>query len=347
MKAISLASPSKVEIVEIPEPVVGAEDVLIELRYIGLCGSDLNAYRGLSPMVTYPRVLGHEVGGVIVAKGEQVPARIQKGAYVTVSPYSNCGLCPACRIGRVNTCQFNQTMGVQRDGALTERISIHYNKIYASNSLTLQELALVEPLSVGYHATNRGRVSETDTVLVLGCGTVGLGVIAAAARKGATVIAVDIDDAKLNQAASLGAQHTINSATADVKSRVEALTSGEGVSVAIEAVGLPSTSQMAIELVAVAGRVVFIGWAKEEIAFQTRLIISKELEVLGSRNALHVLPSVIKMLEGRQRPFTDIISNIVPFAEAPQIIAAWAAAPQRFKKILIEMPTTNKVPTRT
>lgn len=126
-----------------------------------------------------------------------------------------------------------------------------------------------------------------------------------------------------------------------MKSRVEELTDGEGLSVAIEAVGLPATSQMALELVAGAGRVVFIGYAKEEIAFQTRLIISKELDVLGSRNALHVFPSVIKMLEGRQGFFKGIISDIVPFAKAPQILAAWAAAPQRFKKILIQMPTTK------
>ena len=337
MKAISLAEPRRLEIIEIPEPVPGEEDVLVEPRYVGCCGSDLNAYRGLYPMIEYPRILGHEVSGVIVAKGKHVPARMEEGAHVTISPYINCGVCPACRVGRINTCQFNKTMGVLRDGAMTERVAIHFSKVYTSNSLTLQELALVEPLSVGYHATNRGRVSEKDTVLVLGCGGVGLGAMAAASRKGATVIALDIDDTKLLQAKSFGAQHAINSATDDVKTVIDDLTDREGVSVAIEAVGLAATYRTAIERVAVAGRVVFIGYAKDEISFDTRLFVSKELDVLGTRNALGEFSAVIEMLESRERPFTDIITRVVPFAETPQALAAWDAAPQRYTKIMVEI----------
>jgi len=336
MKALRLEQPGQVALVEVPEPQMGPEDVLVELRYVGLCGSDLNAYRGLSPMVTYPRIPGHEVGGVIVAKGPGVPDRVAIGSQVTASPYTNCGLCPACRVGRVNTCQFNQTMGVQRDGALTERIAVHYAKVYASSALSLQELALVEPLSVGYHAANRGRVCETDTVLVLGCGVIGLGVVTAAARKAARVLALDIDEGKLAQAAKLGAQETIDSATEDVPARVSALTRGEGVSVAIEAVGLPATYRLAVEVVAFAGRVVCIGYAKDEVAFATRLFVSKELEIFGSRNALHVFPSVIKMLEQRERPFANLISAVVPFDQAPGVFAEWDASPLRFTKILVE-----------
>jgi L-galactonate 5-dehydrogenase len=337
MKALSLVEPYQIKIVDIPEPELVPEDVLVELRYVGLCGSDLNAYRGLSPMVSYPRIPGHEVSGVIVEKGNGVPERMKVGAQVTVSPYTSCGLCPACRAGRVNTCQFNRTLGVQRDGALTERIAIPYAKVYSSEVLSLQELALVEPMSVGYHAANRARVSETDTVLVLGCGAIGLGAIAAAARKGSVVIAVDIDDAKLQQAASLGAQYLVNTQNDDLKVRVDELTGEEGVNVAIEAVGLPQTYQAAIERTAFAGRVAFIGYAKQEISFQTRLIVSKELDVYGSRNALHVFPSVIKMLEKRERPFASLITCKVPLEEAPQAFTAWHAEPQKFTKILVQL----------
>jgi threonine dehydrogenase-like Zn-dependent dehydrogenase len=337
MKAISLVEPRHIEIVDVPEPEIGPEDVIIELRYVGLCGSDLSAYRGLSPMVSYPRILGHEVSGVIAAKGGRVPERLPVGAQVTVSPYTHCGLCPACRVGRVNTCQFNQTLGVQRDGALTERISVPYRKVYTSRVLSLQELALVEPLSVGYHAANRGRVIETDTVLVLGCGAIGLGVVAAAARKGGTVIAVDIDDAKLRQAASLGAQYLVNTTHDDLQARVDELTGGEGASVAIEAVGLPQTTQAAVERAAFAGRVVFIGYARQEIALQTKWIVSKELDVVGSRNALHVFPSVIKMLEKRERPFASLITCLVPFAGTPAAFAAWDADPTQFTKIMVRV----------
>lgn len=338
MKAVSLVAPKCVKVIDVPEPTMGPEDVLIEPRYVGLCGSDLNAYRGLSPLVTYPRIPGHEVSGMVIAKGNGVPDGVRIGAAVTVSPYTNCGTCPACRIGRVNACQFNKTLGVQRDGALAERIAIHRDKAYASDVLTLQELALVEPMSVGYHATNRGRISEVDTVLVLGCGAIGLGAVAASSQKGAVVIAVDIDDAKLELANKLGATHTVNSTTEDIKSRIDALTDNEGVSVAIEAVGLSETYRAAIEGVAFAGRVVFIGYAKGEIALQTATIVSRELDLYGSRNALQAFPSVIKMLEDRDRPFTDLISHVFPFPETLRVFEDWSSAPQRYTKILIEMP---------
>ena len=337
MRAISLASPGEIRIVEVPEPKAGPEDVLVAISYVGLCGSDLNAYRGTSPMVTYPRVPGHEVSGVVVGKGERVPAAIQQGARVTVSPYSECGRCPACRVGRSNCCQFNETLGVQRDGALTERIAIHHSKVSARARLSAEDLALVEPLSVGYHAANRGRIGETDSVLVLGCGAIGLGAVAAAAHKGASVIGLDVDDAKLELARKLGARHTINSEQEEASARVAELTEKEGVSVAVEAVGLPATYRMAVASVAFAGRVVCVGYAKEDVPLPTRLFVSKELDILGARNALDVFPSVIRMLEERRRPFTDLITRVTPFAETPQAFADWAAAPGKFTKILVRV----------
>jgi threonine dehydrogenase-like Zn-dependent dehydrogenase len=182
-------------------------------------------------------------------------------------------------------------------------------------------------------------VSETDTVLVLGCGAVGLGAIAAAARKGANVIALDLDEGKLEQAKRFGADYTINSTRENPQESVDALTNLEGVNVAIEAAGLPETTRLAIELAASVGRVVFIGWAKEEIALQTPFVVRKELDVVGSRNSLHVFPAVIKMLEARERPFTSIISSVVSVEETPRAFADWDAAPQQFAKIMVEIPT--------
>jgi threonine dehydrogenase-like Zn-dependent dehydrogenase len=337
MRAISLRAPGEVEIVEVAEPTLGPEEVLVRVGCVGLCGSDLNAYRGSSPMVSYPRIIGHEVGGTIVARGEGVPDRVRIGANVTVWPYSHCGACPACRVGRINSCQFNQTLGVQRDGALTERIAVHHGKVYASETLSLRELALVEPLSVGYHAANVGRICETDTALVLGCGAVGLGAVAAAARKGATVIGLDIDGAKLETARKLGARHCVNAATDNAAERIAGLTGGEGVSAAIEAVGAAQTYRMALELVATAGRVVCIGYADQPVELDTKLIVRKELEVLGSRNALHEFRAVVQMLEERARPFTDMISRVVPFDQAAQAFSEWSASPQSFTRLLVQV----------
>jgi threonine dehydrogenase-like Zn-dependent dehydrogenase len=337
MKAISLLAPRQIDIVDLPVPELGPEDVMVDVYYVGLCGSDLNMYRGTFPLGTFPRIPGHEVSGIIAAKGERVPESIHEGSRVTLSPYSECGVCPACRAGRPNCCQFNQTFGLQRDGAMTSQFAVHYSKVFASNSLSLQELALVEPLSVGYHAANRGRVTETDTVLVMGCGAIGIGVIAAAARKGATVIASDVEDDKLADARKFGALVTINSAQQDVLREIAGLTDHAGVSVAIEAVGLPETFRLAVDAVAFAGRVVYVGYAKGDVTYNTTYFVRKELDILGSRNALRAFPAVIKMLEKRQRPFKDLISRIYSFDQAAQAFRDWDAQPGKFAKILIDL----------
>jgi threonine dehydrogenase-like Zn-dependent dehydrogenase len=337
VKAISIPAPRQVEIVDIPEPQPGAEDVLVEVHYVGLCGSDLGLYRGTFALGSYPRIPGHEVSGVVIARGRSVPDSIREGARVTLSPYSECGVCPACRAGRPNSCQFNQTLGLQRDGAMVERFAIHYSKVFASGGLSLQELALVEPLSVGYHAANRGQVSEADSVLILGCGTVGMGAIAASVRKGATVVAVDVEDAKLAMATRFGALHTILSTRQDVLKEVGHLTHGEGIQVAIEAIGLPQTYRLAVDAVCYTGRVVCVGYAKQEVCFDTALFVRKELDIRGSRNALRVFPAVIQMLERRQQPFAELISRVYPFAATGQALADWDAAPGQVSKILIDV----------
>ena len=337
MKAISLTAPQSLSFVDIPTPIVGPGEVLIEVHYIGLCGTDLNSYRGLNPLLTYPRIPGHEVSGVVMETGSQVPESIKPGAKVMVSPYTHCGLCPACRQGRDNCCQFNQTYGVQRDGLLTHRFTVPYAKVFTSAVLSLSELVLTEPLSVGYHAATRGRVTEMDSVLVIGCGTIGIGAVAAAARKGATVIVTDIDDHKLALARKFGAKHTINSTQENVLEALRSLTNGEGVSVAIEAVGLPDTFRLAVEAVAFAGRVVYIGYAKQEVCYNTADFVRKELDILGSRNALRVFPAVVKMLEKGEIPFSELISKIYPFAETPQAFHDWHTAPGNFTKILIDL----------
>ena len=341
MKAISLPSPGKVEIVDVPEPQLGFEDVLVDIHYAGLCGSDLGMYRGTFAIGTYPRIPGHEVSGTIADRGVQVPDSIQEGDRVTLWPYNECGICPACRLGRTNTCQFNETLGLQRDGAMVERFAIHYSKVFSSQVLTLKELALVEPMSVGYHAANRGQVSEIDSVLVIGCGTIGMGAIAAAVRKGATVISADIDDAKLELSSRFGAHYTINSTREGLLERVARITNDEGANVAIEAVGLSQTYRLAIDAVCYAGRVVYVGYANQEVSYDTTHFVRKELDIRGSRNALRVFPAVIKMLAARQQPFSDLITRVVPFTETARALDDWNKNPGAFAKIMIDMKRSH------
>lgn len=337
MKAFVIKDKGIVEGVEIAEPKLGPADVLLEVHYLGLCGSDLNAFRGLMPLVTFPRIPGHEVSGVVIAKGADVPSTIQVNDKATVSPYTNCGVCPACRQGRINTCEFNQTLGVQRDGALTKLITVPYEKVFVSKNLSLQELALVEPLSVGYHAANRANVAESDTVALLGCGTIGMGALCAAVRKGATVIAVDIDDSKLDQAKKFGATYAVNSAKENPKDAIMKLTRNEGVNVVIEAAGSPATYKLSIEIACFAGRIAYIGYPKNEVTFDAPLLVRKELNMSGSRNALRVFPSVITMLERKDKPFTDIITKVFKFEESAEAFKYWDANPGTVSKILIDV----------
>ena len=336
MKSVVIDAPGMVRLQEIATPPINSDEVLLEIQYIGLCGSDLSTYRGLSPLVTFPRIPGHEVSGIIADKGANVPGNFNIGDKVTVNPYTSCGICPACRAGRMNTCEFNQTLGVQRDGALSRYFTIPYGKILKSDLLGAQEFALVEPLSVGYHAVNRGQVTEIDIVLVIGCGMIGIGAIIACTRKGATVIAVDPDDKKLELVKSFGVRYTINSRE-DVVKRVKEITNDEGANVCIEAVGLASTYILAIDAVAFAGRVVYIGYAKKEVQFNTSLFVKKELTILGSRNVLSEFRTVIQMLGEKQMPFEKLITKIYPMEETPVALKEWDTSPGEFIKILIDV----------
>jgi threonine dehydrogenase-like Zn-dependent dehydrogenase len=333
MKALSLLGEGRVEITEIAEPTLNKGDLLLKVEMVGLCGSDLNSFRGRNPLITYPRVLGHEIAATVLEGNATVVA----GTHVTVSPYTGCGKCPSCRRGRGNACRHNETFGVQRDGAITERLAVPAGKVYPS-TLPLKTLCLVEPLTVGFHAAARGRVTKDDVVAVFGCGGVGLGAIAGAAFRGARTIAIDLDDAKLATAAKAGATDLIHSKREDVRDRLRDITGGDGPDVMIEAIGLPETFRMAVEEVAFTGRVVYIGYAKEPVAYETKLFVQKELDILGSRNALpQDFLDVMAMLDVGRFPVAEAVTAIVTLDEAPSILSEWSANPAEFTKIMIQM----------
>lgn len=337
MKTLVLEGPGRAALKEVAAaPVADSDDVLLDVRRVGLCGSDLNSYRGRNPLITFPRIPGHEVAATVAELNPNHP-EWQPGTPVTLSPYSNCGRCASCRRGRPNACQFNETLGVQRDGALREVIAVEASRLYRAD-LSLKELCLVEPLTVGFHAVSRGRVDATDTVAVFGCGGVGLGAIAGAAFRGATVIGIDLDDNKLATARSAGAAETINTAADDLHKSLAEVTDGRGPDVVIEAIGLPQTFRAAVEEVAFTGRVVYIGYAKEQVAYETRLFVQKELDILGSRNAQpEDFREVIRMLEAKRFPVDAAVTHVVPLEEAPAILDAWNRDPAHFGKIMIEV----------
>jgi 2-desacetyl-2-hydroxyethyl bacteriochlorophyllide A dehydrogenase len=338
MKTLVINAPGKFSYGQKTQPVPKDGEVLLRVKRLGFCGTDLNTFRGSNPLVTYPRVPGHEIAAVIEAVTAGVPADLKIGQEVTVMPYTACGRCTSCRSGRVNACRNNQTLGVQQEGAFTDYIVVPWEKVVIAR-LGARELALVEPLAVGFHAAARGRVTKQDTVLVFGCGMIGLGAIAAAGlHRGANVIAVDIEDGKLALARKAGANHVINSKTESLSERVQALTNGDGPHVVIEAVGAPATFLAAIELVCFAGRVVYIGYAKAPIAYETKYFVMKELDILGSRNSLtEDFRAVIAMLESGRYPVAETITRTVPFAEAGAALQSWSDNPGVITKIHVEV----------
>jgi threonine dehydrogenase-like Zn-dependent dehydrogenase len=336
MKSLILTGPGETRVTELADQPE-TDGVLLRVDLVGLCGSDLNSFRGRNPLVTYPRVLGHEVAGTVISGGKTIAA----GTQVTLSPYSSCNECMACRTGRLNTCRGNQTLGVQRDGALREFLRVPEEKLFTGN-LSLKELCLVEPLTVGFHSVARGRVTSADVVAVVGCGGVGLGAVSASSYRGARIIAVDMSDQKLATAKAAGATDTINTTREDLKTALAKITDGHGPDVVIEAIGLPETFRAAVESVAVAGRVVYIGYAKEPVSYETRLFVQKELDILGSRNALpEDFRDVIAMLEAGRFPVDSAIGKIVSLEEAPTALREWAADPGAFGKIMVQVSGIN------
>jgi 2-desacetyl-2-hydroxyethyl bacteriochlorophyllide A dehydrogenase len=337
MKAVVLEGPGQAQLASIPEPrIVDEDEILLRISKIGLCGTDLNSYRGRNALVSFPRVPGHEIAATVAELNPKYP-EWQPGTAVTLSPYKSCGHCAACRRNRPNACKFNQTLGVQRDGALTEFLSVPAGKLFRAN-LSLKALCLVEPLTVGFHSTARGRVSSGEVVAVFGCGGVGLGAVAAAAFKGATVIGVDLDDGKLATARKAGATHTINSANEDLHEILDQMTDGRGADVIIEAIGSRQTFRAAVDEVAQTGRVVYLGFAKEDVAYDTRQFVLKELDILGSRNALpEDFVAVIRMREAGRFPVEDAVTHVIPMEETPRILEAWNHEPTRFGKIMVDV----------
>ena len=348
MKAIQITHSQELNIIEMEKPQApGRGEILLKLHYVGFCGSDINTFMGRNTMALNPVIPGHEVGAVIEAVGEDVPNELKPGMVVTCNPYTNCGKCASCRNQRVNACQHNETLGVQRNGAMKEYIVLPWEKVIPAGSLTPKVTALVEPMSVGFHAVSRAQVTDIDVVMVIGCGMVGMGAVVRAALRGATVIAADIDDEKLELAKKMGATYAVNTRTEDVHARLQELTEGFGPDVVIEAVGSVPTYQMAVGEVAFTGRVVCIGYAKSEVAFQTKYFVQKELDIRGSRNAQPSdFRAVIRYLEGvrklesengsQESVVDSLISGEVEPEGALTAMQQWAENPGKVFRILVK-----------
>ena len=324
MKAIQITAPQEMKVVEMDRPQCGDDEVLLKVDYVGFCGSDLNTYRGLNTMAKPHVIPGHEIGAEIVGLGAHVPTNLRKG-------------CPACRSRRYNACEHNETLGVQRDGAMREYIALPWQKIIPIGDITPEHAALIEPMSVGFHAVSRAQAVDTDVVMVIGCGMVGVGAVIRSLLRGAKVIACDVDDEKLDIVKKLGADYTINTMKENVHERLMEITDSMGPNIVIEAVGSPVTYQMAVNEVAFCGRVICIGYSKKDVEFTTKYFVQKELDIRGSRNALpEDFDGVIRYLKKYNPPYDILISDVVTPENAEEAMKKWNANPAKVFRILVK-----------
>ena len=285
MKAIVIPTPNEIEIRDIPMPEVKEGEALLKVKYVGICGADLASFTGNQPFTTYPRIPGHEFSAEIVEIPENDKG-LKAGDIVTCNPYFNCGECYSCKRGFVNCCTDNQTMGVQRDGAFCEYIAMPVERIYKGKGLSAEELALIEPFSISQHAVSRAEIKETDNVLVIGAGPIGLFALLAAKQKCGRIVVADILDNRLALAKEYGADAVVNTKAQSLEEFTKEFTDGNGFDVCIEACGAPETFLACIDNAAFAGNIILIGNGKRETSFNHSVLLKKELNVHGSRNAL-------------------------------------------------------------
>lgn len=338
MRALSIDAPGALSFTEKAEALPRPGEVEVEIDFIGYCGSDLNSFRGKNPMVAYPRVPGHEISGRIRTLGASATGDLRPGQRVTVLPYFNCGHCRACRLQRPNACLNNQTLGVQREGALTERICLPVAKVIPVDGIPARDVTLIEPLAVGFHAARRAEVTAEDLVVVLGCGVIGLGAAVGVLDRGGSVIAVDLSAKKLETARRLGVQHTIDASREDVAARIADLTGEDGAAVVIEAVGAEETFRQAVDIAAQCARIAYVGYAKNPVAYETRFFVMKEIDIRGSRGAqLCDFEDVIAYLQRHPEVGDLVVTRVAPLAQAAQAMIDWDTEPGAYTKILIDV----------
>jgi 2-desacetyl-2-hydroxyethyl bacteriochlorophyllide A dehydrogenase len=285
MKTIVLDEPGHLSLIDTPSQTTpGPGEALVRVHRVGVCGTDYHAFRGRQPFFTYPRIIGHELGVEVIEVGAEV-ANVRSGDKCAVEPYLNCGHCIACRRWRPNCCVSLQVLGVHVDGGMREFVKVPAHKVHPSQSLSFEQLALVETLGIGAHAVARGAVEADEWTLVIGAGPIGLSVIQFAQLAGAQVIALDTSDSRLRFCREqLRVQHTLklNDNTLD---EVGALTGGDLPTIVFDATGNPGSMQGAFEYVAPGGRLVFVGLVQADISFHDPHFHRREITLFASRNS--------------------------------------------------------------
>lgn len=337
MKSIQITKPGEIQIKEVPMPVVGKDEALLQILYCGICGADVASFTGNQPFTTYPRIPGHEFSARIVEIGEN-DRGLKVGDIVTANPYFNCGHCYACQRGLVNACTDNQTMGVQRDGSFCEYVAMPVSRIIPGKGLSAKALALIEPFSISCHALSRAAVRPGDNLLIMGAGPIGLFALMKAKAMGARVAIADLLDNRLALAESYGADMTISVGKEDLAEKAAAFTDGNGFDVCVEACGQPATFLSCIDAAAHGANIILIGNGKKETTFVHSVLLKKELNVFGSRNAYTKdFEELIELVAAGGADVLKMVSGVYPMERAEEAFSALAHNDGTLAKLLIQI----------
>lgn len=333
MKAICLEAPDRIMVVEKDVPARKPNEAILRVKAAGICGSDIGAFRGTNPLVSYPRIIGHEIACEIIEIDENRQG-LQKGDHVIVVPYLNCGICYPCSINRTNCCDRLQVLGVHIDGGMAEIITHPADMLVkVPHSMKWEHVPLAEPVTIALHAIHRAKLKASEKVVINGAGAIGLLIALCAIAYGAEPILVDIISERLKFAQALGIARTINIAEEELSRTVHKMTNGRMAEVVIEASGANSAIRSTLDIVAYAGRIVLTGWPKKETSLPTDLITKKELDVLGARTSAGEFEEAIELMLTGKVNAAAVLSKVVSFEEIPQIVREESEHPDRYLKV--------------
>lgn len=339
MRAVVLRSPREMSLTERPEPPPPGEgEALVRVLRVGVCGTDLHAFHGDQPMVSYPRVLGHELAVEVLTVGPRV-AGLEPGDVCAVVPYVDCGTCLACRAGRPNACLNLRVLGVHVDGGMSDLLSVPARLLLRAGDLPVDAVAMVEMLAVGEHAAARASLAHDDRVLVVGAGPIGLAATAAARRRTPQVAVHDLDADRLAFVAAQRLARTVTAGAAgELRDAAAAALYGTPPNVVIDATGSTASMVAAASLLTPGGRLVLVGHTGGTLAFDNQTLHRLELTVLASRNATTIdFAAVLGDLRAGTLDVEPWVTHRARLEDVPGAFAAWTARPPGLVKALVEV----------
>lgn len=336
MKQFVTLKPMELVFQDVPKPEIkSSNEVLVKVKSAGICGSDVHIYRGTSPVATYPRVMGHEVVGIIEEIGSGVK-KVKRGDHVIVDQIISCGHCYPCRIGRPNVCCNLKVRGVHIDGGYREYMTATEDAMHLiPKNIAFSDAIMIEPLSIAFQARSRARISDDDIVFILGAGALGKSMIKTMALTKAIIIVADIFDDKLEEAKILGAHYTVNSKKENMIETVKKISGGYGPTVSIDAAGLVTSLADLAEVTCNAGRVITMAFLEEPSLISIFKITAKELDIRGSRLQNNKFEEVISAVKDEKIKIDDLVSHRIPFSDIKKAFELIDSKDPSVKKISI------------